>query len=595
MNSPAMGGDITGTTRISVRRLAAPGSRAAGWLRFVAPIIDRLLGISAIDSLYRRGGAAGLPPFEFAAQALRILDVSAEPVGEALRNRVPRHGPVLLVSNHPYGGIEALVLAAQLRSVRTDLQFLANGALRVFPELAPLIIPTNPLSVTQKNLTSIRRCEAHLRNGGLLVIFPAGRVSFYQRERCGVADGEWNRIVGHLGRRTDAALLPVLFHGANSRLFQVLGRVWDRSKLLMLPRELLKLRGRRIRFSAGPAIAPGAFRHMDEHALTDYARLMTYLQDYPVGPQASEGACAVLQPLAPRGDAQVLHGEVQALAPAQRLVDFKQFSVCYAMADQIPNLVAEIARERERIFRCYDEGSGQPRDGDRFDQTYVQLFVWDNQERALVGAYRLGKTDELRARGGSASIYLSQMFQFEDAFHDAAPPSLELGRSFIVPEHQKSYHALYLLWQGIGRFLVAHPRYRRLYGTVSLSRQYDGRAIAALCDALITPSPHVQPRRPLLHGLNAQWREYRARRGSLQLQDLSALVRGLDAQGKDLPVLLKHYHRLGAKFHCVAVDPNFNDTPGLLLSVDVPALEPKVLATFLGSGAADYVDFQRAS
>ncbi|MGE3597150.1 MAG: GNAT family N-acetyltransferase [Dehalococcoidia bacterium] len=223
----------------------------------------------------------------------------------------------------------------------------------------------------------------------------------------------------------------------------------------------------------------------------------------------------------------------------------------------------------------------------------MQLVVWDNQERSLVGAYRMGKTDELRKERDASAIYLSQMFQFSDDFYEGAPPSLELGRSFVVPEHQKSFHALYLLWQGIGRFLLTHPRYRRLYGTVSLSRQYS-RALALLCDALITPSPNVRPRHPLKHPLHPEWRDYRRREGALDLPTLSALVRGLDGDGKDLPILLKHYYKLGAQFHCVGVDPNFNDTPGLLLSVDIPALEPKVLSTFLGNGAAAYLAFDSA-
>lgn len=580
---------MSSDVRISLRALAPRGTPAERWLSIVGPALDRLLKIRTIDTHYRQGGLAGLPPFEFAARALSVLNVSADASPDRC-DQVPRDGPVLVVCNHPYGGVEALILAAALKSVRTDIKFLANGALRVFRELEPLIITTNPLAVTPKNLTSIRQCEAHLRSGGLLVVFPAGRVSFYQRQKRRIADGEWNRVVGHLALRTEAALLPVWFDGANSRLFHTLGRLWDRSKLLMLPRELLKLRGRCIRFRVGRPIAAPAWRHMSVPGVTQYARVMTHLQDVRSDGR-SDAVPPVLQPLAPRGDVELMCRELEALPAAQRLLDFKQFSVFFAMAQQMPTVMAEIARERERIFRAYDEGSGQPRDGDRYDQTYVQLFVWDNEARSLVGAYRLGKTDELRRQREPAAIYLSQMFQFADAFYEAAPPSLELGRSFVVPEHQKSYHALYLLWQGIGRFLLAHPRYRHLYGTVSLSRQYDSQAVALLCDALITPSPHVRPRQPLRHPLHPEWWDYHRREGTLDLAALSALVRGLDAEGKDLPILLKHYHKLGARFHCVGLDPNFNETPGLLLSVDVPALTPKVLSTFLGSGAAAYLAF----
>ena len=251
--------------------------------------------------------------------------------------------------------------------------------------------------------------------------------------------------------------------------------------------------------------------------------------------------------------------------------------------------MAEIARERELVFREHDEGSGRARDSDEFDNTYVQLWVWDNAESALVGAYRLGRTDILKRRYGISGLYLSQMFHFDDAFHDDMTPALELGRSFVVPQHQKSFHALYLLWKGIGCYLVAHPQYRRLYGTVSLSRQYDDRAIALLCEALIEPSPGVRARHPLPNRLDPELRGLLDESGS-DLNVLQSLVRGLDAEGKGLPVLLKHYLKLGAKFHSVGVDPNFNNTPGLLLSVDVPDLEPVKLSTFLGGGAEGYLE-----
>ena len=273
----------------------------------------------------------------------------------------------------------------------------------------------------------------------------------------------------------------------------------------------------------------------------------------------------------------------------QQLLRFKNYHVYYAAADQIPNVMAEIATERERVFRAYDEGSGQSLDTDDFDATYVQLFVWDSTNTSLVGAYRMGRTDEILSDIGPTGLYLSQMFEFDRGFHDPAVPALELGRSFVVPEHQRSFHALYLLWQGIGRYLAAHPRYRRLYGTVSLSRQYDDRAMAMLCNALIRPDASVRPKHPLTTPLHPEWLDYRSAHEAFSLDDISAFVRGLDCDGKDVPVLLRHYHKLGARFLAVGVDPNFNDTPGLLLSVDIASLPTKTLATFLGANAPEYL------
>lgn len=569
---------------ISLGALLPAGS--PGWWGWAATWLDRALGIHTLDGLYRRHGLEGLPPFEFAERALKALDISVLPIGDS--TRLPARGPVLVVCNHPFGGVEALALMTLLARTRTDIRFLANAGLGVFRELRPLFIATNPLRVTQRNLASIRQCDAHLAEGGVLVVFPAGKVS-YPAGGGRVADAPWHRLAGHLARRTGAALLPVFFHGSNSPLFHRLGAVWNRSRLLMLPREFLGLRGRAVRFEAGRPVAAETLRHMDAESLTQYARAMTYLiESPPEPPPEAAAACATppQAPLAALNPPAGVAGEVDALPAAQRLLDYKHFSVYHARAAQIPLLMQDIARERERVFRLYDEGSGQPRDGDAFDGAYVQLFVWDRQAQSLVGAYRMGRADELRAPGGGGT-YLARMFEFDPDFY-AGPPMLEMGRSFIVPEHQKNYYALYLLWQGIGRYLAAHSHYRRLYGTVSLSRQYDSRAIAFMCQALIEPSPHVRPRHPLPDRLHPEGRAYLAAQGGrLDLTTLSACVRGID--GKDVPILLKHYHKLGARFHAVGVDPNFNATPGLLLSVDMDAMPEKLVATFLGEHAPAYL------
>jgi putative hemolysin len=581
--------------RISILELLPQQKRSARWLSFAGLSVDRLLGIATIDGLYQRGKLATLPPLEFSSASLGVLGVKVAPVRTLVDAGMPAVGPVLIVCNHPFGAVEALVLADALRGVRCDVRFLANAGLRVFRELDPLLIATDPLRVTQQNISSIRACDAHLEAGGVLVLFPAGRVSSFVADRGRITDFAWNRLVGRLALATGATILPVYFHGRNSRAFHVFGRIWDRLKLLMLPRELLRLRGRTVSYCAGRPLPPALWRHMDVPALTRFARLLTYSQAEVAAPGRDDGQSArsvrAPAPLAPRGDGLAMARELEALPGRQRLLEFRQFSVAYASAAQIPQLMAEIGRERERVFRTLDEGSGSPADTDGFDRSYVQLFVWDRVAHELVGAYRMGRTDRLLAEAGPDGLYLSRVFEFSSGFHDPVRPALELGRSFIVPEHQRSFHGLYLLWQGIGRYLLGHPEYRRLYGTVSLSRQYDPQVIAMLCDALIQPSPLVRARLPVTTPLRAEWQDYRRAAGGLDIATLGAIVRGLDGQGKDIPVLLRHYIKLGAKFHAVGVDPGFNATPGLLLSVDVPSLERKTLATFLGAAAVQYLAY----
>jgi putative hemolysin len=575
---------------VSLRNVIAPDGPAGAVIRTMTPWADRAFGLERLDELYRERIPEGTAPEEFAGRALDALGISHETAGPDLARQLPASGPVVVVSNHPYGAVEGLVLAHLIAQVRPDLRILANAALQILPALAPMLIPADPLKVSPRNVGAIRRCESHLKSGGVLIMFPAGRVSWPRAGTQAVADGPWHRLVGHLLLRTEATLVPVFFEGSNSRRFHAVGRLFGSGRMALLPRELLRLAGGHVRYRSGPPLPAALWRHMRADELTRYARLMVYaLQRAANGSAAARTPLESAAPLAAPASRAALAREVRQLPAEQQLLAFKQFQVMYGRANQMPALMAEIARERERAFRELQEGSGASRDGDSYDESYVQLFVWDSQKTALVGAYRLGHTDELRREAGPRAVYLSQMFDFDPGFYADAPPSLELGRSFIVPEQQKSFHGLYLLWQGIGRYLCRHPWYRRLYGTVSLSRQYDARAMAWLCESLIDPDPAVRPRRALRVPEDPEWQDFLRACRPLSLATLSAIVRALDAASRDVPVLLRHYHRLGARFHAVAVDPNFMDTPGLLLSVDVPALGAAKLATFLGEGAGAYL------
>lgn len=591
-------GGQSGGSRITVRSLTPADGLIGKALTAASPAIDRLLALTQVDALYRRAGGQGLSPSGFSARLLAELGVSVVTTPSRVEDRVAQKGPLLVVCNHPFGGIEALVLLTLLTGLRQDVKILANSGLTVIPELRPILIPTNPLKISGTNASSIRLCKIHLRDGGLLILFPAGRVSSYQDGSDVVTDAPWHRLVGHLVRHSDAELLPVFIAGKNSRMFLAAGRIWDRAKLLLLPRELLKFKDRPVRVALGHPVPTGAWRGMNDRSITETARTLTYLQgdlahSGPPEPPPPPATIAISMPIAPRGHTHWMEREVTKLAAHNVLLNYKQYSVCYARAIAIPSVMAEIARERERVFRDLDEGSGRPRDCDHYDNTYLQLFVWDHGTSTLVGAYRLGQTDKLFRTGRSDALYLSQMFDFDPAFYSGAG-ALELGRSFVVPEHQNTFHGLYLLWRGIGSYLLRHPRYRRLYGTVSLPKTYSAAATRAICEALIEPSQDVRPRFPLLPAIEERGC-HGSRIRSRNVHLLGGLVRALDREGKDLPVLLKHYLQLGARFHAVGVDPNFNATPGLLLSVDIPSLHPKALKTFLGPEYQGYLRFDPTS
>lgn len=573
-------------TAISLANLVPPHKKNA-FASLVIKLMDRLLGITHMDAMYQQNQMAGLTKDAFAQKLLDIMGIQI--LGSDLLDlRIPKHGPVVIASNHPFGGIEGVILCLLIGRIRPDLKVLANQGLKLFPELQDYFIFTNPLTEKNpKNTPSIRASVRHVKQGHALLIFPAGRVSYYHKDKARISEHSWNRIIGRLITSSGAHYIPIFISGENSPLFYRLGRIYYRLRMLMLPRELLNKKNQKIQLSAGNPVASNRF--YKDISLVQHAQLcraLSYVHDPQWQKTWPADKITELLPLAPEANYNEIFDELSKLPGEQHLLDHKQFSVYFGYQAQLPTTVAEIARLRELVFREHNEGSGQPLDTDNFDATYTHLFVIERQQQKIIGAYRMGQTDHLLKNQGMNGLYLSRMFNFKDDFVNQRDPCLEMGRSFLIPEYQRSFQGLYLLWRGIGAFVCKFPHYRTLYGTVSLSKLYDMRSVAIMENALVTKTNKVEPKTPFNFNLHPELQDF-SKQESLS-PHLTALLASIENDGKDIPVLAKHYLKMGAKFHCLGIDSNFNDTPGLLLSVNLPEAPEKLGKLYLADGWNNY-------
>ncbi|HEY5284375.1 MAG TPA: GNAT family N-acyltransferase, partial [Polyangia bacterium] len=305
---------------------------------------------------------------------------------------------------------------------------------------------------------------------------------------------------------------------------------------------------------------------------------------------------AEILPVVPPQPASRLAAEVARLAPQALLAEQGKFQVFLAGAQEIPSLLAEIGHLRERTFRGVGEGTGLPCDLDRFDGHYQHLFLWSSARHEVVGSYRLGKVDQILTSHGADGLYTNTLFKLKAGLLERLGPALELGRSFVRQEYQGQAVPLSLIWRGIGAYLVRNPKYKVLFGPVSISKEYEGLSRRLIVEFLAKRCGHdtlgslVKPRNPLRDRLSRQEREALAALVR-DADDVSALVSEIEGDRKGLPILLRHYLRLNAFLLSFNLDASFGNCIDGLIVVDMRTAEPALLRRYLGD--AGYESYSR--
>lgn len=536
---------------------------------------------------------------DFLARALGELGVSADVADVDLAN-VPKSGPLMVVSNHPFGVVEGLVLARVLTRLRPDVKILANHMLTAIPEMRPMLIELDPFGgkgAKVRNMAGLRAALGWLKQGGVLVAFPAGEVSSLAVGRRMVADPPWQSGVSALVRKSGVPVLPVFFNGRNSNWFQAAGLVHPRLRTLLIPHENLKRCGQQLRLSMGSVIPAEKLTGLSGEEASAYMRFRCHLLRSK-GQRESTGhvtpppkAQRVELALAAARPREWRLAEIASLRPGQVLVESAPFMVFEAQAGEIPAIMHEVARLRESTFRHVGEGTGQPLDTDAYDARCRHLILWNVKDQELAGAYRFAGTDEILPKHGPAGLYTSSQFRIKPDFWKRLDPALELGRSFVRPRYQKSYQPLLLLWKGLAEYVTRNPRYRMLFGCVSISGDYSQLARELMVQFLRRHSFDpglarlVKPIRP--------HREFQLPRLDLRVPDsvfrdpgdLNDLVAEVE-MGRGVPVLLRQYLKLGGRIAAFNLDPDFGGCLDGLICVDLALTDERTLARFMGSESA---------
>ena len=571
--------------------------------RLVRPILYRVFRLKHIARSERnmtirvragevRAGQSYVDEFE--------LDVDFD---QAQLDLIPEEGPVIITANHPLGGHDAVSLLALVERRRPHVKIMVNkilGKMRFLSESDSIIEVDVINGAAEENRSSMREAIRFVRNGGALIVLPAGAVSHLDLKSRVVTDDPWTEHIGGLARLSKATVVPAYIGGRNSALFQCAGLIHPILRTILLPHELVTSRGMRVPIRFGEPVSPARIDRFDSaDDLAQYLRALTYLladraqkdEDPALTEQAATDEQATWAAIAtkPSHTGEELQQELDALGSDARLIAQSDLEVWCARAGDIPRLMLEVGRLRESAFRDVGEGSGRSLDLDRYDGWYWQLLLWDKKKQQLAGGYRLGMTDEIVPGHGLDGLYTHSLFEYDATLIERISPAIELGRSYVREEYQRKPTALLLLWRAIGAFIVLHPDHHRLFGPVSISNEFTSMSRQLLIlflqthRALPVLSELVKPRNPMKISPSTHWDERRVAQAITDPEDLDALVRTIESGKRSMPILLRQYLKLDAKLLAANVDRDFGDVLDGLMFADMLHLDRRVMRFFVGA------------
>lgn len=590
-------GNLKGQLRRSLYGLVQPG-------------LEKLLGIQKLNKLYARISEQDLGLEGFSAEVLKSIGVEYELPEEDFERLRQVEGPLVLVCNHPFGVMEALLVLIINSRIRDDFRVMANFMLQQVEEVKDHLVLVDPFEQedsSRKNMAPLKEALQYLKNGGMMTVFPSGEVASYSLRTGKIEEPEWNTNISKLILKTGAAVVPIYFHGTNSPLFHAAGLLNPKLRTSLLIREFVRPSQKQLRYTIGDVIPPKRVQQYSEpDQLTRYIRSKTYLLGlrYPsrhigirLKRRRRRNHTQRQAPVVARVEQSILDTEVEALRnKGAKLLEQRDFEVLLFSAEEAPYLLRELGRQREITFRAVGEGTGEPIDISDYDMYYQHIVIWDKSAGEIVGAYRIGKVDEILKELGKKWLYLSTSFRIKKGFFEKIQPALELSRAIVTQAYQRNFYSLFLLWAGIGKFLEQNPAYRYLIGSLSISADFHKASqnfmVHFLEEHYQLPGliQYVAARHPFRRDRELIEKHYTAFNVT-DLNRLQELVTQVEESDAKIPVLMRQYLKLGAKVVEFNVDPAFNNALDVLVVTDLQQAPVETMLKYMGADA--YAHFRQ--
>ncbi|MCG3686326.1 GNAT family N-acyltransferase [Aliarcobacter butzleri] len=519
-----------------------------------------------------------LKGFDFVDAVLDYFDFDYTVSSNDLQN-IPSTGKVIIIANHPLGGLDALCLLKLVGQIRKDVKILANDFLVGFEALHSLMIPLDNFKDRQSK-ESIKKIYEALKNEEAIIIFPAGEVS--RATPKGVKDPAWNKGFLNFAKNSNSAILPIFLDAKNSKTFYTISLINKTFSTLLLSNEMFNKKSKNINIKIGQIIPS---ENITPKGLNKDFLVNLYKKHLYALKKGKKSFFQTQSAIAHPVSKIDLYNELKKSPLLGQTNDGKKIYLYDYVEDSI--VLKELGRLREISFRKVGEGVNKKRDIDKYDVYYQHIILYDKNELEIVGAYRIGNSDMIFKEFGTKGFYSNTLFQFNDEFMFYLQNSIELGRSFVQPKYWGT-RALDYLWYGIGAYVKANPNIKYMFGPVSISGAFP--AIAK--DMLVfyynyyysSEKNLVEARTPFSYSSHIHdIKEFFTLED--KKRDFKSLKIALSNIGVNVPTLYKQYSELtlddGVKFLDFNVDKNFGDCIDSFILVEIDKIKDSMKQRYM--------------
>ena len=247
-------------------------------------IIELLTGKIILKKLYDQYLSENNPPENFWDDALKKLQINLVPHYHCSK-KIKKKGRLIVVANHAFGVVDGVSMCSLISKVRQDYKMITHKVLRQAEAVKEKILPID-FSLTKEaiinNIETRKLAEDHLKNEGLIIIFPSGQIATKSKvgKNIKVDDGAWKQFTSKLAVRTNSSILPMFFEGQNSQFFHIANKLGQTFRYSLMMYELKRKIGHTVDLHIGEVISEKKIRKIgDLKEITKLIRLKTYNLD----------------------------------------------------------------------------------------------------------------------------------------------------------------------------------------------------------------------------------------------------------------------------------------------------------------------------